>query len=153
MVTLPCPVCGERLEIPSEISRFACAHCASELEARHSGGIVTLVKITGSLEGELELLEKELSVLTHQKMVDVPAYVLLRHDFFRIGKLHAWNLTFASETDLEQLFLRLKPGELDKIISFYQENPQSKILPWLLKVKELRQKIAILQSSLPARGG
>lgn len=148
MITLPCPVCEERLEIPEEISRFACARCGSELEVRRSGGIVSLAKITASPEGELALLEKELAALMQQKMVDAPAYMLLRHDLYRLGKLHIWNLTFASQSDLEYLFANLKPAELDKIIANYQDNPQSQMLQWLLKIRECRQKIAQVKQSI-----
>lgn len=148
MITLPCPVCGERLKIPAEVNRFACAQCGSELESQRSGGIVTLVTITGSIAGELELLEKELAVLTQQKMVEVPAYVLLRHDFYRLGKLRPWNLTFASESTLEQIFIRLKPEELDKIIAFYEETQETRMLRWLLQIRELRRKIAVLKQQI-----
>lgn len=148
MITLPCPVCGERLQIPAEVNRFACAHCGSELESQRSGGIVTLVTISGSVAGELELLEKELAALTQQKMVDVPAYVLLRHDFYRLGKLRPWTLTFANENTLEKIFIMLKPDELDKIISFYRETGETKMLQWLLKVRELRQKITALKQRI-----
>lgn len=151
MITLPCPVCGKRLEIPDEVTHFACTSCASELEARRGGGIVTLVKVSANPKAELEALEKELAAVTQQEMIGVPAYVLLRHDFYRLGKLHVWNITFAGEEELERIFTNLKPAELDKIITFYQDNAESQTLQWLLKVKELRTQIAQLKQEAGKR--
>ncbi len=148
MITLPCPVCGERLEIPDGVSRFARAGCGSELEAQRSGEIVSLCEIKASPEAALARLQKELAKLMQQKMVDAPAYMLLRHNFFRLGKLHAWNLTFASESDLHDIFAGLKREELDRIIAYYQANPDSQMLAWLLKVRECRREIAELKQAL-----
>ncbi|HEX4825728.1 MAG TPA: hypothetical protein VFV19_15610 [Candidatus Polarisedimenticolaceae bacterium] len=41
-VSLPCPSCAVRLEIESDIERFACLSCGSEVTVRHGGGTVSL---------------------------------------------------------------------------------------------------------------
>jgi hypothetical protein len=45
---LTCPSCGGKLQVTSEIDRFACGHCGNEHIVRRSGGIVT---ITPLIEG------------------------------------------------------------------------------------------------------
>jgi hypothetical protein len=39
-VTLPCPVCGTKLQVPHHVEHFACGECATELAVRREGGIV-----------------------------------------------------------------------------------------------------------------
>lgn len=41
-VTLSCPSCGGKLEITSDIDRFACAHCGSEHIVKRGGGLISL---------------------------------------------------------------------------------------------------------------
>jgi hypothetical protein len=81
-ITLSCPSCGHKLQITSDIDRFACAACGNEHIVNRSGGIVTLKPViegitkvqigvdkTASelainrLERELAELEKEYSEL------------------------------------------------------------------------------------------
>jgi primosomal protein N' len=45
-VTLSCPSCGGKLEITSDIDRFACAHCGTEHVVRRGGGLVSLTPVT-----------------------------------------------------------------------------------------------------------
>jgi hypothetical protein len=42
LVTLACPNCGAKLEITSDIDRFACSHCGQEHIVKRGGGIVSL---------------------------------------------------------------------------------------------------------------
>jgi predicted RNA-binding Zn-ribbon protein involved in translation (DUF1610 family) len=45
-VTLSCPSCGGKLEITSDIDRFACAHCGTEYIVRRGGGLISLAPVT-----------------------------------------------------------------------------------------------------------
>ena len=47
-VTLNCPDCDSRLEVPHDIDQFACAECGAELAVRRRGGIVALELIEES---------------------------------------------------------------------------------------------------------
>ena len=47
-VTLSCPDCDSRLEVPHDIDQFACAECGAELAVRRRGGIVALELIEES---------------------------------------------------------------------------------------------------------
>ena len=49
-VTLSCPNCGGKLEITSDIDRFACGHCGIEHLVRRQGGIVSLSPVVDQLE-------------------------------------------------------------------------------------------------------
>lgn len=45
LINLTCPSCGGKLQIPSDIERFACGNCGTELIVQRSGGVVTLAMI------------------------------------------------------------------------------------------------------------
>jgi hypothetical protein len=48
-VTLACPSCGAKLDITSDIDRFACSHCGQEHIIRRGGGIVSLSPVVGAI--------------------------------------------------------------------------------------------------------
>jgi DNA-directed RNA polymerase subunit RPC12/RpoP len=48
-VTLSCPNCGGKLEITSDIERFACAYCGQEQLVNRGRGIVTLKPVLDQL--------------------------------------------------------------------------------------------------------
>lgn len=48
-VTLTCPSCGGKLEITSDVERFACAHCGREHIVKRSGGIVSLSPVVDAI--------------------------------------------------------------------------------------------------------
>jgi len=49
-VTLTCPSCGGKLEITSDIDRFACSHCGREHIVKRSGGIISLSPVMDVLK-------------------------------------------------------------------------------------------------------
>jgi hypothetical protein len=49
-VTLTCPSCGGKLEITSDIDRFACSHCGREHIVKRSGGIISLSPVVDELK-------------------------------------------------------------------------------------------------------
>jgi hypothetical protein len=78
-ITLTCPSCGEKLQITSDIIRFACGNCGTEYVVKRGGGVVSItpageepvqvkaaVDKTASelainrLKGEIEELEREI---------------------------------------------------------------------------------------------
>lgn len=48
-VTLTCPSCGSRLQVTSDLERFACSYCGGEMVVRRSGGIVSLAPVVEGL--------------------------------------------------------------------------------------------------------
>ncbi len=46
---LTCPKCGGKLQITSDIDRFACGYCGNELIVQRGGGIVTVAPIVEGL--------------------------------------------------------------------------------------------------------
>jgi predicted RNA-binding Zn-ribbon protein involved in translation (DUF1610 family) len=48
-VSLACPHCGGKLEITSDIDRFACMYCGSEQIVNRRGGIISLSLITDAI--------------------------------------------------------------------------------------------------------
>jgi hypothetical protein len=49
-ITLSCPSCGNKLQITSDIDRFACSACGNEHVVNRSGGIVTLKPVIDSIK-------------------------------------------------------------------------------------------------------
>lgn len=49
-ITLSCPSCGGKLQITSDIERFACTYCGNEQVVRRGGGIVSLAPVMEGLQ-------------------------------------------------------------------------------------------------------
>ncbi len=49
-VPLSCQNCGGRLEVYEDMTRFACAHCGSEMIAEHRGSTVILNSVQDALQ-------------------------------------------------------------------------------------------------------
>ena len=49
-VSISCPICGNKLQITSDIERFGCAYCGNEHVVRRRGGIISLAPVTGDEE-------------------------------------------------------------------------------------------------------
>lgn len=67
-VTLSCPSCGGKLEITSEIDRFACAHCGTEHVVRRGGGLVSLKPVVESIEHVRTGVDKTASELAIRRL-------------------------------------------------------------------------------------
>jgi hypothetical protein len=163
VIVLPCSTCGSRLEIPSTIGRFVCIHCGCEQVVHRSGGIVGLTPVMHGEHGGCldayglavnQLFEKIRDLkIEHERTIqaqrlDVPAYVLLRFDFQRIGKLSAWNVSQVSQAELERLFRALTMDELEKLIKIYSRNRQSPTYAWLVQVRDQRKQLTDLEQEL-----
>lgn len=149
MTTLPCPNCGQELTIPAGVITLACGSCDCRLSVLHTGGIVALEAAEPAkldLVSQIRKVEAALDSAVHEQMVGVPAYVLLRHDFLWLRKLQVWNVTFASEEILEKIFLNLTMGEMETLIKRYSTHENSKTLPWLIKIRDLRRDLAALKT-------
>lgn len=50
-IVLSCKSCGGRLEITSDLDRFACAYCGTEQIVNRRGGVVSLELVSEKLDG------------------------------------------------------------------------------------------------------
>jgi DNA-directed RNA polymerase subunit RPC12/RpoP len=57
-VTLSCPNCGGKLEITSDVERFACAYCGQEQLVNRGRGIVTLKPVLDQLTSVKQSVER-----------------------------------------------------------------------------------------------
>jgi hypothetical protein len=154
MIKLPCPVCENVLEIPEQISYFACASCGTTLKVRRGGGIVSLDPVRGAPnpQAELRALESELEIATRQEIAGAPAYLLLRQEFLGLHKLLPWTAVFASDRAMQDIFNNLRMDELDKLILGYEQRCESTMATWLKKIRDLRERIARLKEQ-PSQEG
>lgn len=67
-VTLSCPSCGGKLQITSDIDRFACAHCGSEHIVKRAGGTVSLAPLVQAVEQVRVGVDKTASELAIQRL-------------------------------------------------------------------------------------
>ena len=79
ITNLTCPTCGGKLQITTDIDRFACSHCGNEHIVKRGGGIVSLSPVVEGLkevrsgvdktasELAIERLQKEIYSLTYQR--------------------------------------------------------------------------------------
>jgi len=68
LVTLSCPSCGAKLQIGTDIDRFACAYCGNEHIVRRSGGVVSLAPVVESLQKVRQGVDKTASELAIQRL-------------------------------------------------------------------------------------
>jgi DNA-directed RNA polymerase subunit RPC12/RpoP len=72
-VSLSCPSCGAKLEITSDIEKFACMHCGNEHVVKRSGGIVTLhplIEEIKKLSSGIDTTGAELSLVRIEKEIN-----------------------------------------------------------------------------------
>jgi predicted RNA-binding Zn-ribbon protein involved in translation (DUF1610 family) len=72
-ITLSCPSCGHKLQITSDIDRFACAACGNEHIVNRSGGIATLKPVIEGIEKVQVGVDKtasELAIVRLKKEID-----------------------------------------------------------------------------------
>lgn len=62
-VKLSCTSCGGRLELSSDIDRFACSHCGTELMVKRSHGVVALGEVAEDIENIKQSSDKTASEL------------------------------------------------------------------------------------------
>lgn len=67
-ITLTCPSCGGKLNITSDISRFACTNCGNEHLIKRGGGIVSLVPLTIELRKVQAGVDKTASELAIKRL-------------------------------------------------------------------------------------
>jgi hypothetical protein len=73
LVTLSCPSCGGKLQITSDIDRFACMHCGQEHVVKRSGGIVSISPIIDAIKKVgigVDKTASELAIVRLQKDID-----------------------------------------------------------------------------------
>jgi hypothetical protein len=163
LIVLPCSTCGTRLEIPGNIERFVCMHCGCEQVIHRGGGIIGLAPVMHGESGgcldayslavnrvheQIRDLKVDYERTMNTQMQAVPAYVLLRFDLLRLGKIPVWNVSHVSDSELERVFRSLSIAEMDKIIKVYSANRNSPIGAWLTQVRDLRRQIAESEAEL-----
>ncbi len=71
--SLTCPSCGGRLQLTSDIERFACGYCGNELIVNRSGGIVSLAPVISELKGVRQGVDRtasELAIIRLEKEIN-----------------------------------------------------------------------------------
>ena len=68
IVTLTCPSCGGKLEITSDLDRFACGHCGNEHIVKRSGGTVSISPVVEGLSKVQEGVDKTASELAIKRL-------------------------------------------------------------------------------------
>lgn len=69
-VTLSCPSCGAKLQIGSDIEKFACNHCGNEHLVKRTGGIVSLAPVIEQLKDVKIGVDKTASELAIKRLKD-----------------------------------------------------------------------------------
>lgn len=107
-ITLSCPTCGGKLQITSDLERFACAHCGNEHVVRRAGGVVSLAPLTKDVRqirtgvdktaAELAIarLTRELETLLAERQQAVTAHqAFLEETLKQVFNLAGLSLLFA----------------------------------------------------------
>jgi len=69
-VTLTCPTCGGKLQITSDIDRFACTHCGNEHLVKRSEGVIAIQPLAESLTGLKRATDRTASELAIRRLTD-----------------------------------------------------------------------------------
>lgn len=67
-VTLSCPSCGAKLQVGSDLERFACAHCGNEHVVNRGGGVVSLAPVLEQLQNVHSGVNKTASELAIKRL-------------------------------------------------------------------------------------
>jgi hypothetical protein len=67
-VTLTCPSCGGKLQITSDLDRFACGYCGTEQVVRRGGGVVSLAPVVEGLKQVQVGVDKTASELAIRRL-------------------------------------------------------------------------------------
>jgi hypothetical protein len=73
LITLSCPSCGNKLQITSDIDRFACAACGNEYIVNRSDGIVSVKPVIDNLTkglDEVDRTDSEIAIVRLNKEID-----------------------------------------------------------------------------------
>lgn len=78
--TLSCPTCGGKLQITSDIDRFACGHCGNEHVVSRVGGTVSVTLVVEGLKKVQAGTDKTASELAIQRFKQEIAQLQLARD-------------------------------------------------------------------------
>src|SRR5262245_13491489 len=62
-VTLTCPNCSGKLQITSDIDRFACMHCGTEHIVKRGSGVISLAPVLETLnkmQGGVDIIARDI---------------------------------------------------------------------------------------------
>jgi hypothetical protein len=132
-ISLSCPSCGGKLQITSDIDRFACAHCGNEHIVRRSGGIVSLAPVAESLNNIKAGVDKTASELAIKRLSDEISQIssrisILKQEAFEREKKDP---TYASRSPLGRALHEIVKVRGAKLpFTFY---PVEQSLYWFIK--------------------
>ena len=63
IITLSCPICGQKLQIAENVEIFVCAECSNKHMVNRSGGVVTPKPVLGNKDAQQKLL-------LHRSLID-----------------------------------------------------------------------------------
>jgi hypothetical protein len=87
-VTLSCPSCGGKLEITSDLDRFACGYCGKEQVVRRGGGVVSLAPVVEGLKQVQVGVDKTASELALQRLKqDIADLEKRKHEIQKSGPI------------------------------------------------------------------
>lgn len=114
-VTLSCPTCGSRLQVTSDLERFACSYCGNEHVVRRAGGIVALDPVIEDVRRVRVGVDKTASELAIKRLeIEVPQLeqtVLQRiEEFLRVD---SYVLTLLSSMRPKRPWWKSEPAPSD----------------------------------------
>jgi DNA repair exonuclease SbcCD ATPase subunit len=119
-VTLTCPSCGGKLQITSDVERFACANCGNEHLVQRSGGIIALIPLVAGLRKVQDGVDRTASELAIKRLRE------------EISSLEPEIQDLVDEVDEVNKLYKFLPKDcgvdeenIDKIIHFLEEDIQN----------------------------
>ncbi|MCE5209713.1 MAG: hypothetical protein LLG42_15580 [Chloroflexi bacterium] len=133
-VSLTCPNCGEKLQMPNDVDRFVCGHCGTEQLVDKTASELAIKKLEQEITNLSEIIQETTSREGYKKNI---FYVILLviSALFTLASLWAW---FQYEVIIWMVFLIT--GILVFIMSTVAVRQQSKeFLEQNMKLKESLQ--------------
>ncbi len=114
-ITLSCPNCGGRLQVTSDLERFACQYCGHEHIVRREGGMVSLepvMRMMGQINNNINLMGSGVFRLSGsaEKQASEAAIVRLKQEIEEIKKQIAQDNSNTSSIWMITLFFFLGGG-------------------------------------------
>jgi hypothetical protein len=114
-INLTCPSCGGKLQLTSDIDRFACSYCGNELIVRRSGGIVSLAPVVEGLKGVKTGVDKTASELAINRLEGELSYLVQQRANASAIPLHVWIFGLGALLSFAAFWVNLSSGDASGI--------------------------------------
>lgn len=174
-IIMTCQACGSKLQLPSDIERFACGNCGNEYIVKRTGGAIILAPIEEAIIGGIEDVrvgvDKTASELAIPRLKDEISVLYRRATSIRnnlmplaekrgflgsgsylcigvyINILRYGKKKVYTKNDLLEIIDRMSIDELENMLHFFEDDPDA-VFPNALSKGRIREGFDAIRKTL-----